>query len=87
MARRLVTVDGADPVHLSTSMVHGLRIVHRHDGRARRSNFTAGSPRPTVYWQAADQLATAGLVDLHGEILSITPLGTRIVYAIEAGDG
>jgi hypothetical protein len=84
---RVVMVDGCDPVRLTDSEQRGLLVVHRHDGRARVSNVTTGQ---RVYWQAANRLRDRGLIEFttagpHGaDGLALTPLGTRVVYALEA---
>jgi hypothetical protein len=86
MSTRVVKVDGCDPIRLTHSMARGLLVAHSHDGRARRSNVTSDH-RGLVYWQAADQLAAAGLIDIdagrnHHSRLRTTPLGTRVVYTL-----
>lgn len=86
MSTRVVRIDGCDPIRLTRAMIRGLRVVHEAF-HPRRSNVTSEN-RQLVYWQAVDQLVDAGLVEIRGHPtgnhrLRCTPLGTRVVYALE----
>lgn len=87
--QRFVVVQptGCDPVRLTDSERRGLLVVHHHDGRASVSNVTGGQ---RVYWQAANRLRNRGLIEFtiagpnRADGLALTPLGTRVAYALEA---
>jgi hypothetical protein len=82
----IVHIPGCDPVDIAPVDLEALKLIHRHDGRARRGAVTSSNGR-LIAGDVADRLVEAGLVVNHSDSfaagLDVTNLGLRVVYVTE----